>query len=349
MQVLHEINLLHLWQLVRSNWKAFTIATISTGIFMFAIGSCIPRTYQSEVKLAPETNGSNLSGNLSSLTSMMGLKANALGDEDAILPELYPDVMSSPDFMLSLLEIKVSTKDNKVKNVSYKTYLTQHCDAPWWTKLVVKLTSAFEKKEEEKSVVRGAANAGPIMLSKKDTEILKAVEGALRSQVDKKTDVITISAAAQDPLVATILVDSVSDRLQQFITNYRTQKARKDAAYVEDLVEKAKEDYEKAQREYAAYSDAHAGLVLNEYKVKLEDLENDLQLKYNVYSQLVVQLQNAKAKVLERTPVYTTIQAPMVPYRHIAPRRSFYLLFGMVMGFFVTFLVVYYQERKKVA
>ena len=46
----------------------------------------------------------------------------------------------------------------------------------------------------------------------------------------------------------------------------------------------------------------------------------------------------AKAKVLERTPVYTVLQKPYVPVKHDAPRRSFILLFWIVLGFVLSFL-----------
>lgn len=96
------------------------------------IGFSIPRTYMSEVKLAPEASNTPDIGALGSIGSMMGLKMGGLTGDDAIVPTLYPDVLQSPDFMLDVLNIKVSTKDGKIKDMPYKTYLTKHCKAEWW-------------------------------------------------------------------------------------------------------------------------------------------------------------------------------------------------------------------------
>ena len=87
--------------------------------------------------------------------------------------------------------------------------------------------------------------------------------------------------------------------------------------------------------------------MLNEYKVKEEYLENDMQLKFNVYSQLSAQLHATEAKVMQRTPVYTTIQAAMVPYKHIAPKKLTILLLYLILSTFGCFVWVYYKDRKK--
>lgn len=184
------------------------------------------------------------------------------------------------------------------------------------------------------------------MLSKEDDELLKLLKGCIDCSTDKKTDVITIQVIDQDPLAATILVDSISERLQTFITEYRTKKARAELKNIQNLYNKAYAEYQKAQKAYAQFADTHTELVLNEYKVKEESLENDLQLKFNIYSQLSAQLQASEAKVMQRTPVYTTIQAAMVPYKHIAPKKVIILLLHLILTTFGCFVWVYYKDRK---
>lgn len=353
MEVLHEINLARFWKLFKDKWYVFTIVWVLTAAFALMIGFSIPKTYESEMKLAPESSSGGL-GQLSSITSMLGMNMNNLKDEDAILPTLYPDVVSSADFVLNLLKIKVSKKDGSVKDMPYEQYLEKCTKATWWDKAMEGLSEKIFKNKEDKVPVANPSKkpaegkSGPIMLSRKQMDVVKYVQKAVVScDVDKKTDVITIKAIDQDPLVAAIIVDSVSTRLQEFITDYRTKKARGEVAHLEQLFEKAKADYKKAQQDYAAYSDTHMDVMLDEYKVKIEALENDVQLKYNVYSQLMVQLQTAKAKVLERTPIYTTLEAPIVPDRHIAPKKVSILLVYLIVSTLICFLVVYYRERKK--
>lgn len=350
MEVLHEINIGRFWKLLVSNIRKFAIAWGIAAAWALMIGFSTPRTYMSEVKLAPESGQSALGG-LSSLGSMMGIKVGGLDQDDAILPTLYPDVLKSPDFLLEVMKVKVSTKDGTVKDVDYKTYLTKHCKSTWWSAGLNGLMGLLKSKETATSIVPSGDGEGSqlIMLTRTDGELLKGLEKAIQCDVDKKTDVISIKVIDQDPLVAAILVDSISTRLQAFITNYRTKKARGEVKHLQKLYDKAYVDYQKAQKDYAGFVDAHTDVVLSQYKVKEEDLENEVQLKYNVYSQVAVQLKAAESKVLQRTPVYTTIQAAMVPYKHIAPKRMTILFLYLVLGTFICFLWVYYQERKQEA
>ena len=45
----------------------------------------------------------------------------------------------------------------------------------------------------------------------------------------------------------------------------------------------------------------------------MQDMENDMQLKFNTYNTLNTQLQAAKAKVQERTPAFAVLKAPDIP------------------------------------
>lgn len=343
MEVLHKIDLGKAWRLVlRYKWK-FVICELVAIVIALIYGFSIPRTYKAQMKLAPESSSSGISGSLGSIGSMFGMKLGNLASEDAIYPELYPDVKSSPDFLLGLYNVKVSTLDGKV-SADYKTYLQKHCKATWWDKLFLMLKS---KKSNVKKANPLLDSLKVIYLSKDEQSLLKSVDAAISCVVDKKTDVITISVIDQDPLVATIMVDSVSHRIQDFITDYRTKKARNDVAHLMELRAKALNDYEKAKREYASFSDAHQDLYLESYKVKSDNLEDEMQNAYSLFSNVSTQLQMAEAKVLERTPVYTVIEAPMVPGKHIAPRRSIILLGAMVLALIATFIWVYKKEEKQ--
>ena len=161
------------------------------------------------------------------------------------------------------------------------------------------------------------------------------IKGNVQCSIDKKTNVISIVVQDQDPLVCASMADTVSARLQEFITRYRTNKARIDMEYYENLSRKAKLDYEDALARYGAYSDANLNIVRKETELKQTVLENEMQLKYNTYSALNTQLQAAKAKVQERTPAFTTLQCATVPLKPDGPKRMLFVLGMMLLTIFV--------------
>ena len=295
---------------------------------------CIPRTYTSSLSLAPEmNNSSNLGGTIGSLASSFGIDLGSMDTTDAINPMLYPDLMEDNGFVVGLFNIKVATADGSLK-CSYFDYLTKHQEYPFWTKGIGSIKKLFAKEEEVKT--KGGAKMNPYMLSKKQNDVASSIRKNISISIDKKTAVITISTEAQDPLICKTLADSVKERLQIFITNYRTSKARVDEQYYKRLTSEAKSDYEKSRQLYGSYADANTDVILTSMRAKQEDLENDMQLKYNAYTAMTTQYQAAKAKVQERTPAFTVVKGAAVPIKAAKPKRMLFVLGMLVLAFFIT-------------
>ena len=166
----------------------------------------------------------------------------------------------------------------------------------------------------------------------------------MKCTVDKKTSVISIETNDQDPLVAATVADSASSLLQNFITDYRTKKARNDLEYIKKLYAEAKNSYEKARKRYGAYGDANTDLTLQSYKLQQEDLENDMQLKYNNYTVLANQYAAALAKVRENTPAFTTLQSASVPIKPAGPKRMIIVLVILLLSFIGTTLYLFRKD-----
>lgn len=145
---------------------------------------------------------------------------------------------------------------------------------------------------------------------------------------------ITVRVEVQDADVAQQIADLVCKRLQTYITRYRTNKARKDVTYSEAIAKNAYDKYIKSQTDYAAFCDTHEDVTLTSYQQVQDRLENEMQLAFNTYSQCAQQLQLAKMKLQERTPVYTTIQPATVPQKPCGPKRVFTILAFTMLSFF---------------
>ena len=81
------------------------------------------------------------------------------------------------------------------------------------------------------------------MLTKKQTDIIDAIGDKINCSIDKKTQIIAVTVKDQDPLICAVIADSVRCKLQKFITDYRTSKARSDMEYTHKLLKEAKRQY----------------------------------------------------------------------------------------------------------
>lgn len=326
-----EIDILAIASLIWNDKKSLCAYALVSAAVGLVVAFSIPKEYTAKVLLAPETS-SRMTSNISSLASMVGLNLGDKMSGDAIYPEIYPELITSMDFLTQLFPMQVATKDGKVKT-TYYDYIATKQKIAWWLYPIAWVKNLMPRTQE--TVADSVAASFPrqfIELTLHEYEVAMVMSSCIKCNIDKKTSVISITTTAQDPLVAATLADSVKNKLQTFITRYRTNKARNDLAYMQKLFEEAKAQYAKARQNYGAYSDANQELILASYRTKQEDLENEMQLQYNIYTQVMQQLQMAKAKVQEKTPAFTVVQSAVIPIRKSNTPRAYIFLTFLIMG-----------------
>ena len=204
------------------NRKAYFIGLPVSFILSILIIMCVPRHYKSTAKLAPELSSFS-SGSLGELASSFGFDiGSSSSNEDAIFPELYPDLIESNDFLTSLFDVKVKSLDGSI-NTSYYDYLATKQEYPWWTKVTNRIKLLFAKRD---TTSRTSSIVNPFRLTKSQDQKARSIANKVSCTVDKNNYLISISVEAQDPLICATLTDTVQARLQQFITDYSTSKAR---------------------------------------------------------------------------------------------------------------------------
>ena len=336
-----------LWQDIKKHKKLYYKVLSITFFVSAVITLSIPNYYKCTVMLAPEIPGGNKgTSGLASLASSFGVNlGSASAGTDAIMPNLYPDLMNSVAFRASLFPVKVQQEDGDTA-MTYYDYLENHQRLPWWSAAmktfgdgISSVVSSLFGQEKETSV-----KVNPFRLTKDQMAIVEKMKKKVICDVDKKTFVITIDVTDQDPLIAATLADSVQTRLQDFITDYRTRKARVDMDYTQKLYAEAKQKYENARKKHAAYADANQRAFLERVRSEQSELQTELQLAQTAYTQLSARLQMAEAKVQEETPAFTTLQPATVPVRKAGPKRSVICLALLILAFIVTTLFVWNKE-----
>lgn len=317
-------------------WSArgFILKACVAGVAVaFIVMFSIPKEYVTTVKLAPENSG-RAGGNIEALASMVGQNIINSNREDALNPDLYPDIITSTPFMLDLLDVKVSSLDGKTDTTLYG-YIMGGQRYPWWNYVVqsplIALDWVLSLFREDETV---PVKVDPFRLTRGQEKFVKKMRGRLALDMDKKTGTITVSVMMQDPQISAVVAGVVLEQLQDYVADYRTRKARHNLAFAEQLYGEAKQKYFRAQQEYARFADRNKNVISQSYAVEQDRLRNEMTLTYNVYTQMAQQLEACKVKVQEVTPVFTVIETPRVPARSARPNKIL-LLVGFVCLSFV--------------
>lgn len=327
-----------LMEYARKLWAARKLLLKVAGIAVIVgvvIALTTPKQYTASVTLAPEASKGG-GGGLSSIASMLGVGGMSMGsDADALNIQLYPNIVASTPFILDLMDTPVKTIDEEQPDTTLVGYLKEYTSSSLMStvislpfKAIGGVMSLF-KSEEEKD---GKEAINPFHLTKEQSKTVAGLKTMIAANVDKKTGVTTVTVTMQDPLVAAIITDTVVVKLKEHITKYRVSKAEDDCKYWEQLNEQRKDEYYAKQKVYAEYVDANQNVILQSVRIEQERLQNDMNLAYQVYSNVATQLQMAKAKVQEAKPVFAVVEPASVPLLPSGTSRKM-ILVGTVFLF----------------
>lgn len=307
-----------LMEYARKLWAARKLLLKVAGVaFLLAlvIHASLPTKYTAKVMLASEGTKGGASS-LSGMAAMLGFgNFNGGSDASALNFSMASDIVASTPFILELFDTPVQTIDGKM-DTTIVAYLETE-SRPWWNTVMALPSLAIggirslfastpdERKEEE--VI------DPFRLTPAQMGKIGAVKSIIKAEIDKKTSMTTISVTLQDPLIAATMVDTVVVKLQKYITNYQVSKAQEDCEYWEQLYKERQNDYYTAQKNYAEYMDANKNVILQRVRSEEERLQNEMNLAYQVYSNVATQLQMARAKVQETKPSFTVFEPASVP------------------------------------
>lgn len=328
----NEIDLILLFQKIYSNQKKI-YKSIGIGIVIgIIIGFSLPRTYQVNVSLSPESGVSGTSG-LSGIASTFGLGNATTGfGEDALTFNMFPEIVRTNPFALEMLQIPIQTQ--KGDSIILYDYLNTE-SKPWWSyimgapgMLIGGIKSLF--KEEPKDSTK---TIDPFRLTPEQSGRIGILKKILKVETDKKTNMTKVSVSLQDPLAAAIVADSAVHKLQEYITDYRTRKAKQDFDFQLSLCEQYRKEYFAAQQEYAKFADANRNVILQTVTSEKERLQKNLSLAEQIYSQSMAQLQVLRGKLQEAKPVFAVVEPATVPLTPASPKKILIIIAFAFLAF----------------
>ena len=301
----------------------------------------------------PETQ-QRTNSSVSSIASMMGVNLN--NSVDAISVDMFPDVVHSTPFIVELFDLPVTfERKDSVITTSLVEYMKEYQRVPWWSAVI---NSPFEAlgwvmslgKEKEEDAVAGPLN--PTNLPKKERKVVKFFSENIMVNVDKKTGKTSMSLELQDPLVVATVMEAVTENLKTYMSDYRTSKARQDIDNLEVICDQRKADYYKAQQAYAQFVDGNKSVIRQSAQAEQERLQQEMNLAYQVYSQVATQLEGARIQAEQAKPVFAIINPVTVPIKKTAPSKAkmlviFTFLAGCCAAAWVLFGDEYWKKLKE--
>lgn len=307
-----------------SHRKTIIKITAICAVLSVIVALCQKRTYHVGVTLAPEVqSSSSRAGGLSGIASMLGIGGATMGaSTDALNITIFPEIVNSTPFIVSLFDVELTpyVSPKKIEKgvapgvpVPLYDHLCGKDKEPGLFKKM--LVSLFGEEPEEPGFSVSS-------LTKKQSRAVEKMRKLMSADVDKKTGVTSLSVTLDDPLMATQLADTVCRRLQEYVFEYRTQKERENLSYYSALTDSAYVQLVAAQAAYAQSMDNDHSVILQSVSVRKQRLQNEMNLREQVYSQMLQQRELVRGRVQEMKPVFAVVEPATFPQRPMQSRAK---------------------------
>ena len=335
---------LDIMALVRNLWEGRKTIIIVTAIFI-ALGLVaaltMKRSYTVTSTMVPQMK-SRSSSSLSSLASLAGIDLGMNNTGSDLSPLIYPQIVSSVPFRRELMYTPLHYEKADTM-VSMYTYAKEY-NKPTVMSYILKYTIGLPgtligliRKEKPDPVMVDASSATdsvprPIMISKDEERMIKAIAQNVTLAVDKKEGYLTLSVVGSEPLQTAELAIKAQQLLQDEITRFRTEKAEDNLKYVQARYDEVKKETESLQAQLATIRDRSQNMPTTRARIEQERVQTKFGVSSAIYTELAKQLEQAKMQVKMDSPMLTIIQPVTVP-RQPSNSRAKTLIVWTFLGF----------------
>lgn len=314
--------------------------------------------------------GFNIQGSTGSL-------AAAAAGRSPLPINLYPVIVTSSDFQKELIhrEIQFANPDSVLTLFEYyeNVYETPFRDRVY--SLIMDLTiflpmtvfdftksslssvisslsfsneesSEASKKHYEQQLQEKSQFAAEIVNITDNIQMISNEERAVMTRLTPKIELsaegglTTIIVTLPDRLAAAMVNAALVEKLQEYVTDYRIEKARANLEAVKKQEEEARLRYEEAQMELASFQDQNINLSTNIAQTRVEHLRNQRDLRYRVYNTIAQEVEQARMSLEQQIPIFNILEKPNLPSSTSTAASPLILVMLTVFGFFVGIGVV---------
>lgn len=322
----------------RSKWKlSRVVAVFAVCGFAIAFGSA--EEYTAKMRILPY--GGAKSSGLSGLAGLAGVRLPGGSEERAITTDLYPELLRSIDFQIALAEAPLAFTFTKQKLSSIEYFSTIH--RPTLLSRIARFTfglpsllkTRFTRVTKPKAKVFRVEGTDLRVLDPDYVALVQGIGERVAIDIDRRTSVMLISARMPDAFAAADIVRVTADNLMEKIISFESRKAAEHFKFIQQKYFEAEKRYNTAQRELALYADRNRVIATAVGEINLQRLKRDHDITFELFQQLGRELEQARLKIDQDSPVFAVFEGVTVPTSRTSPRRTRIVLSSVLVGFCV--------------
>lgn len=326
-------------------WIVIVIITIfSLGLLYIFTSS---EEYSTTSKLLMEQSNGINSKALGGLASISGLGNLGIGNQntEALPPELIPELVMESDFLKRLMYEKVYLEEagDTITLLQFVNNYEKHNFYYHLLKLPSKVKAIFltDKKEVMEDTVLSKKNEDEAILAFDSKERKTIAQLKKRIEVEKEERLLVIQTKMPEPLASAQFNEVLSRLLKEYLTNIILDKDVQNFEFIQERTNEAKNRVEQTQLKLANFRDSNRGINSQLLKTEEDRLLADFNLEFSLYNSLAQQMEQARIKVQNATPLMTVFQKPQLPTSPSEPKIILLSIVFLVLGGIIGLLLFF--------
>ena len=372
---------IHLSDLFFSIWDhKKTIAVITSVFIIYGVLLSLSATEQftSSTTMMPNVEQrTQLPSGLQQFSGLLGgagMQQGISGDEINIM--LYPDIIYSTPAMYNLIYEEIDAPNIEGK-VTVKDYMLEHQT----TSTLAKVTGTFLKytvhlpvtilsglqdliswvfsgktvDEQEFEEARQEAATGTselpgvedtrFRLTYDEWNFMSGMEDRIKTNHVTDTGLFSIEVQMPDPEVSAQVAESIIEYLTEYIIEYRTERLVRNLNFIEERYDEIEEEFLEAQKALAEFRDRNINIATARARSEEQRLESEYSLKFDLYTGIAQQKEDAKFQLMQETPVFKVLEPVSVPTTRSSPQRALMVILYTGLGFVFSLIYIYVKNR----
>lgn len=331
-----EIDLIALAKTIWDGRKTIILTVLAFMVIGLAVALFSAKEYTASTTMVPQisTKSSKLGG-LSSLAAMAGFNLDMNMESSQLSPFIYPQIVQSVPYQLEIMNTKFNFSEVD-RPVTILEYYTEYYK-PGFLSTVKKYTLGLPgvilgSLRGEREQTAASVGTKTIQLSEDQERIRKMIAENISLETNDKEGYLILSSRFPEPKLAAEVAQKGLELLQQYITEFKIEKATAQLEFIEERHKEKKKEFREAQATLAAFRDRNKNVTSAMARTEEERFQNEYQLAFDVYSELAQQLEQARITVKEDTPVFSIVKPVIVPLEKSSPNRPMILIIWTFLG-----------------
>lgn len=292
------------------HWKQISFNVVSITTIATVIAFLIPPEYESVATILPGKSGSSSGVGLSQLAALAGISVSE--GRDMLDADVYPALLNSESILREVLLQRywVAESSDSLNLIKY----WQYC------------------KDEEQWNYEMA---------------LKNLRTELSVEMERKTNIITISIMTKEAQLSSAIVSKVISTLDDFLKTKKMSYAGEQRKFIEQRLSEIEKDLAGSEERLKKFRESNRVILSPDLLLQQERLSRDVQLNTTIFIEMKRQYELARIEEVKDIPIITLIDAPSAHVIKAKPRKLFYLITGLMLGAFSTVVMSIYRLRYK--